>query len=100
MKFRILLGATMILASLAATATGLAGTAGVASADPVHVPICGRNEGAVGAALSGTYHNLTVTHIAYVRQEGQSQGDGRPARWRRAHASMPSVWERCKWATT
>ncbi len=69
MKFRILLGATMIFAPLAAMATGLAGTAGVASADPVHVPICGPNEGAVGAALSGTYHNLTVTHIAYVAKK-------------------------------
>ncbi len=68
MKFRILLGATMILASLATTAIGLAGSAGVASADPVNVPLCGSNEGAVGAALSGTYHNLTVTHIAYVRK--------------------------------
>ena len=69
MKFRILLGATMMIASLATTATGLAGTTGVASADPVHVPLCGSNEAPVGASLSGNYHNLTVTKIAYVAKK-------------------------------
>ncbi len=77
MKFRILLGAmVMMMASLATTAIGLAGTASIASADsanstvnsPRSTPICGSHEGAVGADLSGTYHNLTVTQTAYVRK--------------------------------
>jgi hypothetical protein len=69
MRFRILLGALMVVASFAATATGLAATAGTASADPVHVPICGSNEGTVGTALSGNYKNLTVSGIAFVAKK-------------------------------
>jgi hypothetical protein len=66
MRLRILVGATMMFASLAATAVGLAGNAGIASADPVHVPLCGSTEATVGTALSGNYHNLRITGIAYV----------------------------------
>ena len=69
MKFRLMLGAIVVMAPLATVATGLAGTAGTASADPVHAPICGSNEGAVGTALSGNYDNLTITKIAYVAKK-------------------------------
>jgi hypothetical protein len=66
MKFRILLGSALLVASFGAMATGVVGTAGIASADPTAAPICGSNEGTVGTALSGSYHNLTVNGIAYV----------------------------------
>jgi hypothetical protein len=68
MRFRILVGAIM-MASLVTTATGLAGTGGIASADPVHVPLCGSNEATVGTALSGNYDNLTITKVAYVAKK-------------------------------
>lgn len=68
MKFRILLSTAMIIASLAATATVAVSTAGVANADPVHVPLCGSNEGTVGTPLSGNYHNLVINKVAYVSQ--------------------------------
>ena len=76
MRFRILLGAIMMVASLAATATAVAGTASTAGADPVHVPICGSNEGTVGTALSGTYHNLTVSKVAYVAKDAKVKVTG------------------------
>lgn len=66
MKFRILLSVAMVMAASAATAGGLLGTSGIASADPTNTPICGSSEATVGTALSGSYHNLTVTGIAYV----------------------------------
>jgi hypothetical protein len=69
MKIRILLGASVVVASLAVTATGLAGTVGTASADPVHAPLCGKDEGTAGVELSGNYQNLTVTNIAFVSKK-------------------------------
>ncbi len=66
MKFRILLSAAMVMAASGAMATGLVGSPGIASADPTYAPICGSNEATVGTALSGNYHNLTVSGIAYV----------------------------------
>jgi hypothetical protein len=67
MRFRILLGAAMVVASSGAMATGLIGTSGIAGADPTAAPICGNNEATAGTALSGDYKNLTVNGIAYVK---------------------------------
>ena len=66
MKFRILLGAAVLLASSGAMASALVGTAGTASADPTAAPICGSSEATAGTALSGNHQNLTVNGIAYV----------------------------------
>lgn len=65
MKVRVLLGAAMMVASSGVIATGAVGSTGIASADP-GVPICGGTEATAGTALSGDYHNLTVSGIAYV----------------------------------
>lgn len=66
MRFRILLGAAMMVASTGAVTTGIVGSAGVAGADPAAAPICGPSEATSGTALSGDYKNLTVNGIAYV----------------------------------
>ena len=66
MRFRILLGAAMVVSSSAAIATGLVGSAGIASADPISAPLCGSNEATAGTALSGNYYNLTVSGVAFV----------------------------------
>lgn len=66
MKFRLLLAAAVLTAFSGATATAVVATPEIAGADPVHAPICGSGESTVGTALSGDYHNLTVTGVAYV----------------------------------
>jgi hypothetical protein len=66
MKFRILLGAAVLVASSGAMASALVGTSGIAGADPTAAPICGSSEATAGTALSGDYHNLTINGIAYV----------------------------------
>jgi hypothetical protein len=66
MKFPILLGAAVMVASSGAMATGLVGTAGIASADPTYAPICESSEATAGTALSGDYKSLTVSGIAFV----------------------------------
>ncbi|MGH3470560.1 MAG: hypothetical protein ACRDPG_00760 [Nocardioidaceae bacterium] len=65
MRFRILLGAAVMVASSGAMATGALGTTGVASADPTSAPVCGATE-TMGTSLSGDHRNLTVRGIAYV----------------------------------
>lgn len=65
MKVRTLLGAAVIVAC-AGMLAGLIGRTGIANADPVAAPICGSTEATAGTALSGPYHNLTVSGIAYV----------------------------------
>jgi hypothetical protein len=66
MKTRHLLRAAAIAASAGALAVGLVATTGTASADPTAAPICGSTEATDGTALSGSYHNLTISGIAYV----------------------------------
>jgi hypothetical protein len=68
MKVRTLLGTTMIVAC-AGVLAGLVGSVGFANADPAAAPICGTTEATDGTALSGSYHNLTVSGIAYVANE-------------------------------
>lgn len=64
MKLRIMLSAVVLMATSGVVAVGLAGTAGTAGADPTYSPLC-PNE-ATATALSGNYHNLSVTGSAYV----------------------------------
>lgn len=66
MKARISLIALVVAASAVAIAAGLVGAPGAAKADPTAAPICGAAEAAAGTSLSGSYHNLTITGIAYV----------------------------------
>ncbi len=70
-----LLAAAMMVASSGATATGLVGTAGTASAGPTSAPTCGSSE-TTGTALSGGYHNLTVSGIACVDNGGNLNVSG------------------------
>lgn len=65
MRVRTLLSAAVIAASVAASAFGVIGI-GTANADSVAAPICGSTEATDGTALSGSYHNLTISGIAYV----------------------------------
>lgn len=68
MKVRTLLGAAVIVAA-AGILAALVGNAGIANADPAAAPICGGTEAADGTALAGSYHNLTVSGIAYVAND-------------------------------
>jgi hypothetical protein len=69
MRFRILLGAAMMVSSSATIATAFVGSAGIASADPTSAPLCGSSEATTGTALSGDYYNLTVSGIAFVASD-------------------------------
>ncbi|MGH9057061.1 MAG: hypothetical protein ACRDYY_14545 [Acidimicrobiales bacterium] len=60
MKLRVLLGASALLPGLAVPAALT--TALPAGADPASAPLCST----AGTALSGSYHNLTVTGNSYV----------------------------------
>jgi hypothetical protein len=72
MKFRILLGAAMLVASSGALAIGLVGSAGIASAHRFHRPMpytCAGGDFATGDFVSipsGTYASLTVTGACNV----------------------------------
>jgi hypothetical protein len=65
MRVRTLLRAAVVTACAGAISV-LAGTTSTANADPTAAPICGAAEATAGTALSGNYHNLTISGIAYV----------------------------------
>jgi hypothetical protein len=68
MRVRVMVGAAIVVACAAATA-GLLGLTSTAGADPDAAPLCGSTESTAGTPLSGSYHNLTVTGIAYVAND-------------------------------